>query len=319
MREVSADPAFLTVKEGSKRVASRDLSPVRLTKAVLDRIDHLDRQTKAYVTVFRASAVEAAQEAAQCIKESGPIGPLHGIPVALKDIYDIKDLPTLCGSRVREGHTATADSEVARRLREAGAIIIGKTVTHEFAYGVVSPPTRNPWDLGRIPGGSSGGSGAAVAADLCLAAMGSDTGGSIRIPAALNGIVGIKPTFGRVSKRGVVPGSWSLDHVGPLTKTVADAALLLQALAGYDPADGCSIDVPVPDYLDALNAGVEALRIGVPAKYFFDSVDPQVDSAVRDAISTLEQLGAEVIDVEIPRLELTSPVVLCIVDRKSVV
>lgn len=298
-------------------IAEGSLSPVELTESVLDRISLVDGLTKAYVAVLRESAVRAAAEAERHIGKSGPIGPLHGIPIALKDLYDIEGHPTLCGSRVREGHVAGEDSEVTRRFAAAGAVVVGKTVTHEFAYGVASPPATNAWDVGRIPGGSSGGSGAAVAADLCLAAMGSDTGGSIRIPAALNGVAGLKPTFGRVSKRGVAPLSWSLDHVGPLTKTVGDAALVLRALAGFDPRDKCSVDEPVGDYLGALDGGVDGLRVGVPTNYFFDNVNPQVDAAVRLAISELESLGAVIVEVAVPNLELTPAVEFSIVGAEA--
>lgn len=298
-------------------IADGSLSPVELTQSVLDRISLVDDLTKAYVAVFREGAVRAAAEAERHIGRSGPIGPLHGIPIALKDLYDIEGHPTLCGSRVREGHVAGEDSEVTRRFAAAGAVVVGKTVTHEFAYGVASPPATNAWDPGRIPGGSSGGSGAAVAADLCLAAMGSDTGGSIRIPAALNGVAGLKPTFGRVSKRGVAPLSWSLDHVGPLTKTVGDAALVLQALAGYDPRDECSVDEPVDDYLGALDGGADGLRVGVPTNCFFDNVHPQVEAAVRLAISKLESLGAVIVEVAVPNLELTPAVVSSIVGAEA--
>lgn len=317
MTDLSSRTAFLTIEEASGMIADGSLSPVELTESVLDRISVVDDLTKAYVSVFREGAMQAAADAERHIGRSGPIGPLHGIPIALKDLYDIEGRPSMCGSEVREGHVAAEDSEVTRRFAAAGAVLTGKTVTHEFAYGVVSPPTTNAWDAGRIPGGSSGGSGAAVAADLCLAAMGSDTGGSIRIPAALNGVAGIKPTFGRVSKRGVAPLSWSLDHVGPLTKTVGDAALVLQALAGYDPKDGCSVDVPVGDYSGTLDEGVNGLRVGVPANYFFEDVHPQVDAAVRSAISELENLGAMVVEVAVPNLELTPAIEFSLVGAEA--
>ncbi len=296
-------PANLSVAEASRLISDGDLSPVELTAAVLERIESIDPQLEAYVSVFYHEALAAARGAEKEIGVSGSRGPLHGIPVAIKDLYDLEGAPTLAGSRVREGHVADVDSEVVRRLRAAGAVFVGKTVTHEFATGVTSPPTRNPWDLDRVPGGSSGGSGAAVAADLCLAATGTDTAGSIRIPAAANGVVGLKPTFGRVSKRGVVPLAWSLDHAGPLAKSVLDAALMLNAMAGYDPADPCSIDEPVPDLTDGIEGGVTGLRIGVARNWFADHVEAYVEEARQEAARVLEDLGATVEEVEVPHLD----------------
>ncbi len=275
---------------------------------MLERIEDLDPRLEAYVSVFFDEALAAAREAEAEISASGPRDPLHGIPVALKDLYDLEGTPTLAGSRVREGHVADRDSAVVGRLRAAGAVFVGKTVTHEFAAGVTSPPTRNPWDLDRVPGGSSGGSGAAVAADLCLAATGTDTAGSIRIPAAANGVVGLKPTFGRVSKRGVVPLSWSLDHAGPIAGSVLDAALMLNAMSGYDPADPCSIDEPVPDFAVGTGDGVEGLRVGVARGWFAERVEPYVEEAVLEAARVLEGLGAAVEETEVPHLDAAEDV-----------
>ncbi|WP_232806936.1 amidase [Geodermatophilus chilensis] len=303
------DPAGLGLQDAAALVAAGELSPTELTRAVLDRIDRLDPALESYVEVYAEEALTAAKEAEEELRLGRSRGPLHGLPVALKDLYDVTGRPTLAGSEVRAGHVADEDSEITRRLREAGAVLLGKTVTHEFAFGVVSAPTHNPWDLGTVPGGSSGGSGAAVAADLCLMAMGTDTGGSIRIPAGLCGVVGLKPTFGRVSKRGVAPLSWSLDHAGPLAKTVGDAALALQVLAGYDPMDPSSIDVPVDDYLSGLSAGVDGLRVGVPTNFFFDVTDPGVEAAVRAALQVLADAGAALVEVEIPEADLAADVV----------
>jgi aspartyl-tRNA(Asn)/glutamyl-tRNA(Gln) amidotransferase subunit A len=236
-----------SLARAARLIAKGDLSPDELICSVLERIDQINPRLEAYVSVFYEEALAEARRATDKIVAYGSRSPLHGIPVAIKDLYDVRGKPTLAGSRVREGHVADADSEVVSRLRRAGAILVGKTVTHEFASGVTSPPARNPWNLDCVPGGSSGGSGAAVAADLCMAASGTDTAGSIRIPASVNGVVGLKPTFGRVSKHGVVPLAWSLDHPGPLAKTVFDAALVLNAIAGYDPADPSSSDERVPD------------------------------------------------------------------------
>lgn len=304
----STDPALLTIWEAAALIASRQLSPLELVTATLRRIERFDPMLHAYVEVYEEEALSAAAAATEQVAKSGPIGPLHGIPVALKDLYDVAGRPTLAGSQVRAGHIASGDSEVTRRLRAAGAVLLGKAVTHEFAYGVISHPTRNPWDLEKIPGGSSGGSGAAVAADLCLLAMGSDTGGSIRIPAGLTGVAGLKATFGRVSKRGVAPLSWSLDHAGPLAKTVADIIPVLQCLAGYDPMDRTSIDEPVPDFSLALAGDVAGLRVGVPDSYFFDELHPEVETAVRAALEELVAAGAVLIDVHVPHVELTREV-----------
>ncbi len=229
----------LTIREAGVKLRSGTLSPVELTEAVLARIAATEPVLHAYVQVLAEEAMGAAREAEAELRAGRDRGPLHGIPIAIKDILDVAGVPTRCGSHVRaDARAANADAEAVARLRAAGAVIVGKTVTHEFAGGVLSPPARNPWDPGRIPGGSSGGSGAAVAAGSCLAALGTDTAGSIRIPAALCGVVGLKPTTGQVSTRGVFPLSWSLDTVGPLAKTVDDAMLVLNAILGEAPESG---------------------------------------------------------------------------------
>jgi aspartyl-tRNA(Asn)/glutamyl-tRNA(Gln) amidotransferase subunit A len=297
---------MLTVKQAATQLARREITAVELTESVLERIEETQPQLRAYVTV----AAGEARAAARAADEREPSGPLHGIPVALKDLFDTAGMPTTAGSRSRAGLVATEDAAVTERLKSAGAIIAGKTVTHEFAFGVTSPPARSPWNTTCIPGGSSGGSGAAVAADACLAALGTDTGCSVRLPAAINGVVGLKPTYGRVSRRGVVPLSWSCDHVGPITKTVEDCALLLNAIAGHDPRDPTSAPEGVPDFTAGLELGLDGLRIGVPRRYFFDDIQPGVESAVRDATAVLERQGAELVEVEIPHVELSLPVVL---------
>ena len=307
MEEITPS-ALSSLNRAARLIASGDLSPDELICSVLERIDRINPHLEAYVTVFYEEALAEAGRATDEIVAHGPRGPLHGIPVAIKDLYDVRGKPTLAGSRVREGHVADADSEVVSRLRRAGAIIVGKTVTHEFASGVTSPPARNPWNLDCVPGGSSGGSGAAVAADLCMAATGTDTAGSIRIPASVNGVVGLKPTFGRISKRGIVPLAWSLDHAGPLVKTVFDAALLLNVTAGYDPADPSSSDEPVPDYTSAVDSGVAGLRVAVVQNWYFDRVNGFVTRAVQKAAHTFEELGARVEEVRVPHLELAMAV-----------
>jgi len=293
-------------------IRTKKISPVEVTKAVLARIEKLDDGLKAFITVTAPQALQAAREAEKALMAGDYRGPLHGIPVAVKDLYHTKGVRTTAGSKVLADFVPDHDAAVVARLKAAGAVIIGKTNTHEFAYGYVTSPTRNPWDTQRIPGGSSGGSGAAVAASLCAAALGSDTGGSIRVPSAMNGIVGLKPTFGRVSKRGVIALSWSLDHVGPMTRTVEDAALMMNIMAGFDPRDATSADVPVPDYTRALTTGIAKMRVGIPREHFLDTLDPEVSAAFNAAVKTLENFGAIVQEVSLPHAGLSVPAALYI-------
>ncbi|MCK1798660.1 amidase [Streptomyces sp. XM4193] len=291
-------PFELSLTEASRAVRARELSPVELTESVLARIAAVEGRLGAYVSVAADTALAAAARAENEISGSGPRGPLHGIPVALKDLIDAEGVPTTASSRVRAGHVAERDSAVAERLRAAGAVLLGKTHTHEFAYGLVTPQTHNTWDHSRIAGGSSGGSAVAVAAGGATFAMGTDTGGSIRVPAALNGVVGLKPTYGLVPRTGVTSLSWSLDHVGPLARTAADVSLVLPAIAGHDPHDPASVPGPV---LDRFPGGdLRGLRVGVPRNHYFDRVAPEVEESVRAAIGRLVELGAEPVDVEIP-------------------
>jgi aspartyl-tRNA(Asn)/glutamyl-tRNA(Gln) amidotransferase subunit A len=301
-------PLDLPLREVSAALRKKTLSPVALTQAALDRIAADEPRLNAYVRLTRDQALAAARQAEREIMDGQWRGELHGVPVAVKDLYDIKGLPTTCSSRVRHDHVARGDSACVERLRAAGAVIVGMTHTHEFAYGIITPTTGNPWNVEHIPGGSSGGSGATVAARGCFMAMGTDTGGSIRIPAALCGTVGLKPTYGRVSRFGIASLSWSLDHAGPLARTVGDCAVSLGVLAGYDPRDPGSADVPVDDYLSTLEAGVSGLRIGVPKNFFFERVEPLVEERVRQAIEELGRAGARLVDVEIPMADMISPV-----------
>ncbi|WP_280465383.1 amidase [Nocardia brasiliensis] len=292
-------PYELTLADASAAMHAGRLSPVELVDSMLDRIEHVEPLLGAYVTVTADRARAAARQAEREIAQRRTRGALHGIPVALKDLIDVAGLPTTASSRVRTGHRAEADSAVTARLAEAGTALLGKTHTHEFAYGLTTPQTRNAWNPERIAGGSSGGSAVAVAAGAATFALGTDTGGSIRVPAALNGVVGLKPTYGLVSRHGVTALSWSLDHVGPITRTVADAALALTALAGSDPRDAASLS-HTADY--RLDAGIDlrGLRIGVPVNYYFDRIEPAVETAVRTAIDHLSGLGAELVEIEIP-------------------
>src|SRR6185312_11299205 len=273
------------------------------TQAYLDRIAQLNPLINAYITVTADRALEDARRADAELAAGKPRGPLHGIPIALKDLYETAGIRTTAGSKVFADYIPEHDSTAARKLREAGSVLLGKTNTHEFAWGTTTNnphygATHNPWDTSRIPGGSSGGSGAAIAAHLAAGTLGTDTGGSIRIPAALCGCVGMKPTFGRASKAGVFPMSWAFDHPGPITHTVEDAAIMLGVIAGYDPADFATVPVPVPDYRAALTGDIRGLRIGVQRASFFDLLDDEVRVAVELAIEQLRELGADVREVD---------------------
>jgi aspartyl-tRNA(Asn)/glutamyl-tRNA(Gln) amidotransferase subunit A len=297
----SSQPLSLSLAEAAEHVRGGTISPVDLTRACLDRIEALDPKLNAFITVTAASALDSAREAEKEIRRGAWRGPLHGIPIALKDLVDVQGLRTTAGSHVFADRVASEDAAIVARLKQAGAVLLGKLNMHEFAYGastVVSAfgPVRNPWSLERSAGGSSAGSAAAVAAGLCFGAIGSDTGGSIRQPAAYCGIVGLKPTFGLVSTHGVVPLAWSLDHVGPMTRTVRDAALMLQVLVGAD-AGG---ERAAPDYVRALETGDE-LRIGVPRERFWEGLHPEVEAAARTALALLGTLGrARDVELEDP-------------------
>jgi aspartyl-tRNA(Asn)/glutamyl-tRNA(Gln) amidotransferase subunit A len=293
----------LDLAGAAQQVSQRSLSPVALTQMMLDRIGKIDPKLLSYVTVLEDDALRSAAQAEKEIAAGKYRGPLHGIPIAIKDIYDTKGVKTTACSRVRENYVPTEDCTVVHKLREAGAIILGKVTTHEFAFGFDSRPTKNAWNQDHIPSGSSGGSGAAIAAGLCFAATGSDTGGSIRAPAAANGIAGIKPTYGRVSKAGVAVLSWSLDHAGPMARSVRDLAILLNIMAGQDALDPHTKDVAVPDYTSSLTGDIRGVRLGVPTNYFCDDVESSVADAVAKAINHLESLGAKVAPVAIPDLD----------------
>jgi aspartyl-tRNA(Asn)/glutamyl-tRNA(Gln) amidotransferase subunit A len=316
----------LTIHEAAAQLRAGEITATELTQSVLERILTLDNTIKAYLTLTPELALEQAARADQAraaAKREGAqdlLPPLHGVPLAIKDVITVEGVPCTAGSRILEGYLPPYDATVSAKLGRAGAVLLGKTNTDEFAMGSSTEnsayfTTRNPWDLSRVPGGSSGGSAAAVAADLCLGALGSDTGGSVRQPASLCGIVGLKPTYGRVSRYGLIAYASSLDQVGPIAKDVTDAALLLGAIAGHDPLDSTSVDTPVPDYLAALRrldgAGskpLAGLRVGAPREYFVEGIEPDVERAVRMAIAKLEELGAEVRDISLPHTELALPV-----------
>jgi aspartyl-tRNA(Asn)/glutamyl-tRNA(Gln) amidotransferase subunit A len=293
-----------TIQQLSQEIRKRSLSPVELTRERLTRIEKLNPKLNAFITVLADSALDQARRAEQEIQSGHYRGPLHGIPIGLKDILDTAGIRTTAASAQYKDRVPTEDAEVVRRLRQAGVVILGKQNLHEFAYGGSSMisffgEVHNPWDVSRITGGSSGGSAASVAAGLGFAAIGTDTAGSIRLPAAYCGVVGLKPTYGRVSARGVVPLSWSFDHVGPLANSVHDAAVMLQVLAGYDSGDPACVDAPVPDYTAALEKLPPKLRIGVPRPFFFDGLHPEVAAAIEKAIQVFHGLHAEIRDIKL--------------------
>jgi len=293
-----------TVSELSGLLRKKSVSPVEVTRACLERIEKLNPALNAFITVTAGSALAEARAAESEISRGKWRGPLHGVPIALKDLIDTAGVRTTAASALYKDRIPTEDAEVVRRLKVAGAVILGKNNLHEFAYGASSlvshfGDVHNPWDFSRIAGGSSGGSAASVAAGLCYATIGTDTAGSIREPAALCGCVGLKPTYGRVPARGVVPLSWSLDHVGPLAATVSDAAIVLQAIAGYDAADITSAEVPVSDYVAALREDAKALRVGVPRKHFYEDLDGEVAAAIEQALEVIKQIVGIVKEVRI--------------------
>ncbi len=295
----------LTIHQARERLKRREITAVALTEALLERITAVDPRVKAFITVAADSALAEARTADQSLA-GGSGGPLTGIPLAVKDLICTRGLRTTCASRILENFVPPYDAEVIRRLQQAGAILLGKLNMDEFAMGSSTEnsgffATRNPWDLTRTPGGSSGGSAAAVAADLCLGALGSDTGGSIRQPAAHCGVVGLKPTYGRVSRYGLVAFASSLDQIGPLAKNVTDAALLLNAIAGHDPQDSTSVPEAVSDYTTFLQKGLRGVTVGIPREYQAAAgLDPEVAAAVKAAVAVLRDLGAECVEVSLP-------------------
>jgi len=304
-RSQGDDLTELTIREAADLVHKKKLSPVELTTACLARIGQVNPTLNAFITVTTESALQQAREAEAEVIRGKWRGLLHGIPIALKDLFDTAGVRTTAGSAVFKDRIPAKDAEVVRKLKAAGAVLLGKTNMQEFAFGGTSITSyfgavHNPWELSHIAGGSSGGSAAALAGGLCYGALGSDTAGSVRLPASHCGIVGLKPTYGLVSIRGVIPLSWSLDHVGPMARTVADTAVLLQAIAGYDEEDTTSEQISVDDYAPALRANVASLRIGVPREFFFAGLDPEIEAAMKQALSVLGKLTAGIRDVALP-------------------
>ena len=311
----------LTIHQAAGLLRSGEITAVELTEAILARILAVDNDVKAYlaltpeVALAQAAAADATLADARRTGTQAELPLLTGIPLAIKDVISVEGIPATCGSKILENYLPPYSATVVLKLRAAGAVLLGKTNTDEFAMGSSTEnsayfTTHNPWDLGRVPGGSSGGSAAAVAADECLAALGTDTGGSVRQPAALCGVVGLKPTYGRVSRYGLIAYASSLDQIGNLAKDVTDAAILLGAIAGHDPRDSTSVNAPVPDYAAPLHhkPGLSGLRIGVPREYFVPGMQPEVEAAVRTAIGAMRDLGAEIREVSLPHTDLALPV-----------
>jgi aspartyl-tRNA(Asn)/glutamyl-tRNA(Gln) amidotransferase subunit A len=304
-RQTPGELPYLSLTEAAALIKARRLSPVELTEAILDRIDRIDGKVGAFITVTRDQALRSARAAEQEIARRRYRGPLHGVPFGVKDTHYTKGIRTTANTPVLVDFVPDFDATVVTRLQQAGGVLVGKTKLPEFSFGSAGeggalPDAKNPWDLSRTPGGSSSGSAAALAAGLLTVATGGDTSGSIRNPATFCGVVGIKPTYGRVSRRGIVVISWSLDHVGPMTRTVADNAALLNVIAGHDPADDTSATLPVPDYTRALRRGVRGMRVGIPEPSQFDGYHADVMRAFQAALDVFRKLGASVFEVNLP-------------------
>jgi len=298
----------ISIKEAAGLISAHKVKPSELVEAHIERINATDDKLNSFVTILSESALQSSFIAEKEIMNGNYRGPIHGIPIGLKDLYDTAGTITTVGSKIYRKRLPQEDATVVSKLKEAGAIVVGKLQMHEFALGATSinphdGPARNPWDTERITGGSSGGSASSVAAGQCMASLGTDTGGSIRIPSALCGIVGLKPTFGRVSRKGVFPLSWTMDTVGPMTRTVEDAALMLNAMVSFDPSDPGSSPHETEDFTSKLGLGIKGLTIGVPQEYFYETTSPEVKEALNSAEKVFESLGAKVIPISIPVLE----------------
>ncbi|MDE0331576.1 MAG: Asp-tRNA(Asn)/Glu-tRNA(Gln) amidotransferase subunit GatA [Nitrospinae bacterium] len=304
---------YLGITEILENLRAKEFSAEELTCAYLERIQETERRVHAYLSVLGDEAISVARAADRKIRAGDHDSPLLGIPVAVKDLLCMNGVKTTCASRILENFEAPYDATVVTRLKDAGAVILGKLNMDEFAMGSSCEQsafgtTHNPWNLKTIPGGSSGGSAAAVAARSCVVSLGSDTGGSIRQPAACCGVVGMKPTYGRISRYGLIAFASSLDQIGPFAKNVRDAAILLGTVSGHDPRDSTSADEPVPDYTESLEAGVRGLKIGIPTEYFIEGMNPEVEAAVREAVSVFEEQGAEILEISLPHTEYALPV-----------
>lgn len=303
----------LTIHELHEKLKRREISSAELTQSVFERIAAVEHKVRAYISLCHERALQEAERADEKFRRGEIASPLQGIPISVKDIFLTQGVLTTCASKILGNFVPPYDSTTVKKLKEAGAVGVGKTNMDEFAMGSSTEnsaffPTRNPWKLDRVPGGSSGGSAASVAADQCIASLGTDTGGSIRQPAACCGIVGLKPTYGRVSRFGIVAFASSLDQVGPLTKDVTDCALLLETIAGYDPRDSTSVNTPVPRYVSHLiNGGIKGLRVGIPREYFIPGMQPEVEAAIKEAIRVLEKNGTTAEEISLPHTEWAIP------------
>ncbi len=300
-------PEYHTIKDLSEALQKKEISSVEITRQYLDRIDRLDGEVQAYLYVNAEAALDEARKADEVIRR-GETTALTGIPLGIKDVLCVEGVPTTCGSKILQNYVPPFSATAIEKLRRHHVVILGKLNMDEFAMGSSTENsrfhvTRNPWDLERIPGGSSGGSAAAVASALCAGALGTDTGGSIRQPASLCGIVGMKPTYGTVSRFGLVAFASSLDQIGPMTRSVEDAALLLNAIAGHDPRDSTSVPWEYPDYTEALDAGLKGLKVGIPREYFIEGIDSEVEALVKKAIDAMKEAGAEVVEISLPHTE----------------
>ncbi|OGD65609.1 aspartyl/glutamyl-tRNA amidotransferase subunit A [Candidatus Berkelbacteria bacterium RIFOXYA2_FULL_43_10] len=298
----------LTLKKASEKLKSGEISSLDLTKAVFERIETVEPKVGAFITLTKELALKQAKESDKRRVAEKTLSEIDGIPIAVKDLFCTKDVRTTAASKILDDFIPTFESTATQKLWDAGAVLIGKTNCDQFAMGSSTETsaykeTKNPWDLKRVPGGSSGGSAAAVSADMCMAALGTDTGGSIRQPASLCSIVGLKPTYGRVSRYGVIAMASSLDCIGPMTKTVEDAAILLNILAGEDESDGTTLPIAVPDYQKSLDGNIKGLKIGIPKEFFGEGMDPEVDKIVREGISKLKNLGANIVEVSLPTVK----------------
>lgn len=296
---------YLSIKEASDLIRKKEISPLELTKTLLKRIEKVDPKLNSYISVLNDQAIKSAKNAEKEITDGNYKGPLHGIPLGLKDIFVMKNVHATSGSKMLENFISPYDATVTKKLLDSGAVILGKNNMDEFAMGSSNETSyfgtvKNPWDVERVPGGSSGGSAAATAAGLCLGSVGTDTGGSIRQPGALCGVVGMKPTYGRVSRYGMIAFASSLDQAGPLTRTVEDAAIILNAVSGIDRFDSTSVDIEVPDFTGKLNGKIKGLRIGVPNEYFIEGMNKEVEEAVRKTVLELHSLGAEIVEISLP-------------------
>jgi aspartyl-tRNA(Asn)/glutamyl-tRNA(Gln) amidotransferase subunit A len=297
----------LTIHELQEKIKSGETSALQIAEAVFSRIDAVEERVHSFIRLMKEEAMIAAEKADADIKK-GNIKALTGVPIALKDIVCTKGITTTCGSHILYNFVPPYDATVVEKLRDAGAVFVGKSNMDEFAMGSSTETsyfgvTRNPWDLTRIPGGSSGGSATAVAADECIAAIGSDTGGSIRQPAALCGVVGMKPTYGRVSRFGLIAFASSLDQIGPFTKDVEDCAIMMNALAGFDPKESTSVPVGVPDYRQYTGRDIQGWKVGIPREYFIEGIDPEINAAIKNAIAVIEKIGGKCVDISLPHTE----------------